>query len=168
MNAKLYEVEGPWRGKLAVVPRPRGGDWLSDEAEAWRRAGVDVVVSLLTSEEVQELDLGREADACGEHGIACLNHPIQDRDVPTSLRSMAELVFRLEEDLAAGRKVAVHCRQGVGRSAVLAACLLVAAGVAVGDAFARVAEARGCPVPDTVEQRAWVARFASQLAAPRS
>jgi hypothetical protein len=31
MRAQLYWIEGPWAGHFAIVPRPRGGDWLEDE-----------------------------------------------------------------------------------------------------------------------------------------
>jgi hypothetical protein len=36
-------------------------DWLDDEVRAWRRAGLDIAVSLLEPGEAQDLDLGREA-----------------------------------------------------------------------------------------------------------
>lgn len=42
---KLHGVNGPWAGKLALAPRPRGGDWLEDELACWRQEGVDEVVS---------------------------------------------------------------------------------------------------------------------------
>jgi hypothetical protein len=47
----------------------------------------------------------------------------------------------------------------VGRSGVLAACVLAALGEDPDRAFDRVSRARGCPVPDTAEQRAWAVRF---------
>ena len=43
MNPDLFWIPGPWRGRLAVATRPRGGDWLEDEVNGWRRAGLDVV-----------------------------------------------------------------------------------------------------------------------------
>jgi hypothetical protein len=52
MNPDLFWIPGPWRGRLAVVMRPRGGDRLEDEADAWRRAGLDVIVSLLEKDEL--------------------------------------------------------------------------------------------------------------------
>ena len=57
MNPDLFWIPGPWRGKLAVAARPRGGDWLEDEASGWRQAGLDVVVSLLEKEEAAQLEL---------------------------------------------------------------------------------------------------------------
>ena len=41
MRTDLFPVAGPWPGSLAVMPRPRGGDWLEDEVRAWRTAGVE-------------------------------------------------------------------------------------------------------------------------------
>src|SRR5262249_52764326 len=138
MKATLYRIDGPWRGRLAILPRPRGGDWLEDEVRSWKAAGVDVVVSALNSDETAELDIAGEADFCRANGIEYLAFPIADRGVPVSARATAELVRLLEGRLAVGKTVAVHCRQGVGRSALLAACLLVASGLDVASAFERV------------------------------
>jgi hypothetical protein len=55
MQANMFWVAGPWRGRLGIVPRPRGGDWLGDETSAWREAGIDLVVSLLEPEEEAQL-----------------------------------------------------------------------------------------------------------------
>ena len=63
MNPDLFWIPGPWRGRLAMATRPRGGDWLDDEVSGWRRAGLDVIVSLLEKDEDAQLELGREADA---------------------------------------------------------------------------------------------------------
>lgn len=65
--------------------------------------------------------------------------------------------------LREGKGVVIHCRQGVGRSALVAACVLVICGATVDEAFYRVENARGCPVPDTPEQRDWVVSLAEKL-----
>lgn len=44
MQADLFWIPGPWRGHLAIAARPRGGTG-DDEASAWRRAGIEVVLS---------------------------------------------------------------------------------------------------------------------------
>ncbi|MEX1253671.1 MAG: tyrosine protein phosphatase [Dehalococcoidia bacterium] len=164
MNATLWEVSGPWKGRLAVVPRPRGGDWLEDEIEALREAGVDMLVSALTASEIAELDLAREEDRCGAHGIEYVLFPIQDYSVPASIRATAALVERITTSLADGKGVATHCRGGVGRSPLLAACVLAMSGIDVATAFEGIGAARGCPVPDTAEQRAWMEQFARENA----
>jgi protein-tyrosine phosphatase len=141
---------------------------LEDEVLAWRRAGVDVVVSALTPEEIAELDLAAQAELSRANGIEYLSFAMADRGVPTSAKATVELVRQLENGLSAGNRVGIHCRQGVGRSALLAACLLAAAGVDVRTAFERICAARGCQVPDTPEQREWVARFARDFLASSS
>lgn len=166
MTTDLYWVPGPWKGRLAIVPRPRGGDWLEDEVRAWRAAGVDAVISALQSSEVEELDLGRENELCRLEGIDYVPYPLSDRGVPVSIRATAEFLRLAEKRLADGQTLVIHCRQGVGRSAVLGACLLVLSGLGTEDSFKRIEKARGCPVPDTDEQRRWVARFAGQVLAP--
>lgn len=163
MRAEVYWVAGPWRGRLGIVPRPRGGDWLADEVRAWRAAGLDVVTSLLTPAEVSELGLQEEEALSREEGIEFHAFPIPDYSVPRSRRDLTALANSLETDLAAGKSVAVHCRQGIGRSSLLAASLLVAAGEQPDEAFRHVEEARGRPVPDTAEQREWVAQMVPRI-----
>lgn len=160
-----YWIGDLWNGRFAILPRPRGGDWLKDEVRAWRVAGVDVVVSLLEEGEIAELHLKQESEVCRAVGLEYLHFPIPDRGVPGSTGGFWQLLQGLQLTLLTGKKVAVHCRQGVGRSALIAACLLVLDRVDPESAFAVVAKARGCPVPDTVEQRQWVAAFAGSVAA---
>jgi protein-tyrosine phosphatase len=156
MKAHVYWIDGPWPGRLAIVPRPRGGDWLEDEVQAWQQAGLDRVVSLLTPDEVADLDLSKEAAWCQTHDMQFMSFPIPDRGVPASRHAALALVQQLEQALAVGERIAVHCRQGIGRSALLAACVLVAAGEEPDMAFQHISAARGCTVPETVEQQEWV------------
>lgn len=141
------------------MPRPRGGDWLEDEIKNWKLAGIGTLVSALTSEEVSELDLGREGLICQELDIGFVSLPIQDRGLPKSQAVVAEIVAGLASKLRSGGNIGIHCRQGIGRSALLAACVLSRQCIAGDEAFGRIAKARGAPVPDTAEQKQWVERF---------
>jgi hypothetical protein len=85
MNPNLFWIPGPWPGRMAVATRPRGGDWLEDEADGWRRAGLDVVVSLLEEEEAAQLELTSEGDIARAKGIQLISFPIPDRGVPASM-----------------------------------------------------------------------------------
>lgn len=162
MKAEVYWVPGPWSGRLGIVPRPRGGDWLTDEVRSWRNAEVDVVTSLLTPDEAAELELQQEEAKCREEGLEFRALPIPDRGVPRSRASMAALVSGLATALKSGKNVAVHCRQGIGRSSMVVASLLAAAGEEPNEAFHLVEVARGRPVPDTPEQREWVVEMARE------
>ncbi len=166
MRTKLYWIEGPWAGRLAISPRPRGGDWLEDEVRSWQQAGLTSIVSLLTNDEISDLDLGQEEKICRSYGLQFLAFPLVDRGVPASRRATRQFLRKLEEALAGGKSLAIHCRQGIGRAALIAACLLVLAGIEPEAAFERVSAARGCPVPETPEQRKWVIEFAPELVTP--
>src|SRR6266508_2956600 len=115
-----------------------------------------MVVSLLTQEEVADLDLVQEAALCQAHGLQFFSFPMADRGVPSSRRATLDLVRKLDKTLAEGKNIVIHCRQGIGRSALVAACLLASAGIDAEAAFRRISAARGCLVPETPEQRSWV------------
>ena len=158
MNTEIYWIKAAGPGKLAVMPRPRGGDWLEDEIRGLKRFGVDILVSLLTPEEETFLGLEEEGAQARAHGLEFVSHPVPDRDVPASPKETWALAARLGDRFAAGKKIAVHCRMGIGRSPLLLACILVSRGLGPDDAWKAIGTARGLPVPDTVEQRDWLAR----------
>ena len=118
--------------------------------------GIEVLVSMLTGEEAEELGLSDESAECAAAGISFVNVAIPDRSVPSDtdafLRSVDQLARRVRE----GRYLAVHCRASIGRSSVLAASILVRLGWDAETAFLAIEVARGCSVPDTPEQRQWV------------
>ena len=166
MRTEVYWLpDGPWPSRLGIVPRPRGGDWLADEVRSWKASQIDVVASLLTSEEAAELDLQAEEALAREEGLEYYAFPIPDYSVPRSRADLLRYLSRLAEALELGKNVAVHCRAGIGRSSIVVASLLVAAGLEPEEAFRRIEKARGRPVPDTPEQREWVAQNVSEAAA---
>jgi protein-tyrosine phosphatase len=152
---------------MALAARPRGGDWLEEEMAAWRRTGIDTVLSLLTSDEEQDLDLKLEAREAKARGMKFVSLPIPDRQVPNSESEVSATLERLDADLTAGKNVLVHCRQGIGRTGLVAACLLVTKGMTPEAAVRTLSAARGTPVPETDEQRRWIDHYRAVLASPK-
>lgn len=148
-------------GRLAIMARPRAGDWLEDELLGWQAEGVNAAVSLLEREEVIELDLNLEAEFCNNKGIEFISFPIADRGVPESAKAAAGLVESLATMLIEGKNVAIHCRAGIGRSSLIAASVMVSIGFTATLAFDQISAARRVKVPDTEEQRVWVEHFQS-------
>jgi len=163
MRKELYWLDDLWPGKLAVAARPRGGDWLKDDVASWKRAHVNVVLSLLTPDEETNLDLLHEAAEVRTQGIDFISFPIPDRQIPKSEAKWGEILDRVTHTLSTGRNVLVHCRQGIGRSGLVAACLLVKRGISPGAAIESVSAARGVPIPETGEQRDWIEHYAVAL-----
>jgi protein-tyrosine phosphatase len=116
VNPYRIKTEGV---RLAIIPRPRGQDWLPDDISLLQGAGIDVVVSALTAAENQELELIEESRCCQSRGIEFLSFPIEDRSVPNSSAEFTELVNSVTDFLRKGKAVAVHCRAGIGRSSMI-------------------------------------------------
>ena len=152
----LRELEGL---RLAIMPRPRSGEWLPDEIAGWNRLGLQTIVSLLEPHEVRELDLADEETLCLTANLKFVSFPIPDRGVPNNIVEFAKLVAKIEQRLRSGESVAVHCRAGIGRSGLLGACILNAFGVDPNSAFRMLSRARGVTVPDTAAQIAWVREY---------
>lgn len=163
MRNDVYWVDGPWPGKLAISARPRGGDWLPDEIANWKRLGINAIFSLLTPEEEKDLDLRDEAQESRRAGLSFLSFPIQDRGVPRSEMELNKTLTRATDILSASQNLLVHCRQGIGRSGLFAACLLVRAGMSPSAAVDSLSAARGLPVPETSDQRSWIERYAPAI-----
>jgi protein-tyrosine phosphatase len=153
----LRELEGV---RLAIMPRPRSGEWLTDEIAGWSRLGVQTVVSLLEPHEVRELDLAAEESLCLAANLKFVSFPIPDRGVPSNVVEFARLVLEIEQRLRSGESVAVHCRAGIGRSGLLGACILEAFGVDPTSAFGMLSRARGVTVPNADAQIGWVREYA--------
>ena len=169
MRPGIFWILGPWGGRLALVARPRGGDWLEDEAKGWQEAGIDVIVSLLEEEEAVQLALVDEARAAQARGIRFISFPIPDRGVPASVPAAVSLIAAIASDLKAGKNVAVHCRQSVGRAGLIAAAVLTISGLNSESAMETVSAARGETIPETTDQRLWIQRLPSEgLVAARS
>lgn len=158
----MFRIPDVTPGTLLTMACPRGGEALAAEVGAWRAAGIDVVVCLLTSAEQEALGLMREASLCRDSGIAFLAFPVADFGVPDSPDEARALARHLNTCLDAGQTVAIHCRAGIGRSSLVAACVLVERGLAPDAAFALISHARGLPVPETDDQRRWVRALAAR------
>lgn len=162
MKPELFWIPGPWSGRLAVATRPRGGDWLEDEISGWRKAGLDVVVSLLEEDETEQLELSDEGAVAKSNGVRFVSFPIPDRGVPASTREALQLFSTIATALEKGKNVAVHCRQGIGRSGLIAAGVLLRSGLAVEKAIEVVSAARGETVPETSTQLQWIKHLPSE------
>lgn len=77
MRPEVHWIDLPAGARLAIMARPRAGDWLDDEVAGWRAEGIGVIVSLLEAGEVEELGLRREAGLCQDLAIEFISFPLR-------------------------------------------------------------------------------------------
>lgn len=159
MKSEVFWTKEKYPGRIALVPRPRGGDWLEDEAENWADAGLDVIVSMLDAEENENFMLGREGEFCKINGIEFFSFPVTDRSVPKTDEKFLRFVEKLKTLLSQGKNIGIHCRQSIGRAPLLAAVLMILFGIEPEKAFRQLSDVRGVEVPETNEQKEWAEQF---------
>jgi protein-tyrosine phosphatase len=159
----VFHVHFVGAASLSIVLRPRGGDWLQDDMHTLNRVGVNVLASMLTPEEEEELELGTEEACCSKAGMDYLSVPIADLGVPTDSATFEDAVRKVVAALQQGQSVAVHCRMSIGRSAMLTCASLVALGFPIDKAISTVSRARGLKVPETPQQRQWLEQNAEKF-----
>jgi predicted protein tyrosine phosphatase len=115
---------------------------------------VDVRVERCDDEEVLRL-----------HGIRLLHLPTEDTRAISQAR-LAHGVAFVEDGLDRGERVLVHCQYGIGRSALLACCVLVARGEAPLAALETAKCARPVVSPSP-EQLQALATFSARLKTAR-
>ena len=157
MTLVCFPVPVETAGKLWIMPCPKAADF-----DALAQLRVACVLSMLPVAEARELGMADEASFCARTGMDFLTHPIDDFALPDDV-PFTRLISDLESRLESGKNLAVHCRAGIGRSGMVAACILVAFGNDATTAQASVSKARGVSIPDTVEQGKFITSFAQDL-----
>lgn len=163
MRGDIFWTDQEFPGRIAIVSRPRGGDWLESEIDSWANAGLDVIVSMLEPPEIDEFDLSREHELSAAKGIQFVSFPVPDRGVPPLDDRFLNLIDELRSLLLSGKNIGIHCRQSIGRAPLLAAALLVSDGLEASEAFRQLSVARGRTVPETREQVNWIENFEHRL-----
>ena len=163
----------PGRMGLTIAPGKRGtrllgqGEWKRDLEPDLARLrsvfGTELLVSLMQGFEYEELGIADLDARASAHGIRVRRFPIPDMDTPdeADAPAFAALIDEVRSELASGRTVTVHCRGGLGRSGLVAACVLVRSGMAPDAAIAHVRAHRKGAV-ETHGQEAYVRGYAAR------
>ncbi len=103
-------------------------------------AGVTVFVDLTAENELDPYEPVLREEAA-RRGIAVTHErfPIPDYNVPESPSVMARLLTAIDEHLAAGRTVYLHCWGGIGRTGTTVGCWLERHGMDGDEALAQLA-----------------------------
>lgn len=168
MACTIFSVAGNGGVRIGVMARPQGGASLEEEVRSIREQGFAVLVSLLSEDEQRELELTEESTHCESVGLNFKYLPITDLSVPELNQQTIAFLAELRELHSAGNSIAVHCRAGLGRAPMIAACVMLSPGCSIHSAFHQLSAARGFNVPETPQQHQWAASYEKLLLTPKS
>ena len=143
-------------GKLSIMGKPSGAEYLEEDIQYLKKNGITTLVSLLEQNEAYELGLDLEDHVCTNIGIDFHNFPITDRSVPGNDTEFFTSISSSYNAILKGASLVAHCRAGIGRSGIYTTSILIRHGHTVDEAFEIVSDARGIQIPDTQEQIDWV------------
>ena len=104
-------------------------------------------------------------DVLARHGVAFLHLPTIDHDVVSPPMLRDGVAFAVGQ-ITAGRRVLVHCQCGIGRSALLALCVLVERGHAPLDALVLAKDRRTLVCPNQRQYEAWASWLRARAVEP--
>lgn len=106
--------------------------------------GATVLVTLMEVIELHVLQISNLPEKLAEHGIDWIHLPIKNRALPDGdFEALWERVgSELRSILLGGGKIVIHCQEGVGRTGLIAARLLIEMGVDKENAISLVRRAR--------------------------
>jgi aspartyl-tRNA(Asn)/glutamyl-tRNA(Gln) amidotransferase subunit B len=132
------------------------GGRLSQETRLWDEKAVETRV-MRSKEEAHDYRYFPEPDLAP---LEVSNEFIERvRSEMPELPDARKIASSVAAGVADGRSIAIHCRAGIGRSSVVAACAMICLGSDAGDALSLIKKARGVSVPDTEAQRDWIFAF---------
>jgi len=150
------------RGNLLLHSMPGRYETLESVWNQVRKEAVRAIVCLAERDELHEKSC-EYARALEAGAVPCLVLPfeIPDRGAPADRDAFWALAGDVAKRLRSGETVLIHCAGGVGRTAMLAVCVLLALGELASDA--RSAVSRAGSTVETAPQSQVISWCAAQV-----
>jgi len=169
--AAVNSQEGPGEIGSTIAPGKHApgaaGEWrrnLDADLRRLRKRGATVPVCPLMDEELDFLDIPNLAERAQHVGLVARRFPFHDGGIPHESGQLDDLLDELVDDRQENARLVIHCRGGLGRSGLVAACLLLRLGLcqSAAEAIKKVREGRGPRAFETVAQEQSVEFYASR------
>ncbi|XP_046797838.1 cyclin-dependent kinase inhibitor 3 isoform X1 [Gallus gallus] len=139
---------------------------LQKDIDELKSYGIQDVFVLCTKGELLKYRVPNLIDAYQECGICVHHYPIPDGDAP-DITTCCTILEELRSCLESNRKTIIHCYGGLGRSCLIAACLLLQLSdvVTPQQAIDSLRDLRGSRAIQTIKQYNFIHDFRENVAA---
>ena len=135
--------------RLGATSRPS----FPEDFEELRARGISSLISLT--------EYPPDSTYLSEFEIGVYRFPIPDMSI-VSVETMDEIIAKIHSEIAFGRKIAVHCGAGLGRTGLVVACYLVSQGESGEEAILHVRHIRPGSI-ETDEQEQFILDYHQRL-----
>ncbi|XP_012415478.1 cyclin-dependent kinase inhibitor 3 [Trichechus manatus latirostris] len=139
---------------------------IQKDTEELKNYGIQDIFVFCTRGELSKYRVPNLLDLYRQYGIITHHHPIPDGGTP-NIASCCEIMEELAICLKNNRKTLIHCYGGLGRSCLVAACLLLYLSDTVSpqQAIDSLRDLRGSGAIQTIKQYNYLHEFRDKLAA---
>lgn len=166
MSQHPYSRMSAAEENLNLIFTPCPGTRETSVAEALtelKQAGATALITVMPTGELSDNAVGHLPEECAAQNLEWFHLPVADEQAPGADFDAAwhQHRGRIMALLAAGQPIAIHCKGGSGRTGLIAGQLLVASGLTLEEATAKVRSMR----PKALQQPAHIGhlkQFAEQ------
>lgn len=142
----------PGRLLVGAYPGSRSRAQAMERLRRLLEAGVTCFIDLTEPEEIASYEALLPFETPDGRRVEHLREPIIDHGVPAGRETMARILAMIDGALDSGHTVYLHCRAGIGRSAMAAGCWLAERS---GDGEQALRELAAC-WPQAAQSRHWL------------
>ena len=142
----------PGRLLVGAYPGSRSRAQAMERLRRLLESGVTCFIDLTEPEEIASYEALLPFETPDGRRVEHLREPIVDHGVPASRETMARILAMIDGALDSGHTVYLHCRAGIGRSAMAAGCWLAERS---GDGEQALRELASC-WPQAAQSRHWL------------
>ena len=137
-----------------------GGKWNRNIALDLKRIedwNTDTLITLMEDQEFQKIGVAGFKDAADKSQFTWVHIPIRDTSIPSQQAEqlLSDVMPTIHETLQAKGRIVIHCRGGLGRTGLLAARILIEAGMEAQNAIDYVRKQRPGAI-ETYEQERYL------------
>lgn len=150
----LLELNQEGAGLLLTPCPGTRGQQVATALEQLQAAGAEAVLTLMPETEMASNGVSNLGQLCTQRGLQWFHLPIQDECSPAEdfAREWQKDRAAVHQLLSTGKKIAIHCKGGSGRTGLMAAQILVERGWSKEEATAAVKRLRPNSLTLTVHQ----------------